>query len=133
MAKVSQKQIIQALTETGGVVTEAAKMLGLASVPSLRIRMAKNKALQDALTEIREQTKDLAEGNIISAIKSGDKETSKWYLASQGRDRGYGNKVEVEGKIAIQPAPPDLSKLSMEQLKQLEEIAKAVTGNPATD
>lgn len=130
--KHSQEEVIEALKETGGIVSQAAEKLGLSSAPSLRARIRKSPALLKVVDEIRESTKDLAEGNIIKALKDGDKEISKWYLASLGRDRGYGNKLEVDGRVVIQPAP-DLSNLSAEELKQLEEIANKVTSNTGTD
>lgn len=132
MAKVTQVQIIKALQETGGIVTQAAEKLGLSSPNSLRKRINRSEKLLSVIVEIREQTKDLAELNIFKSMKEGDKQTSIWYLNSQGRDRGYGNKVEIEGKVSVQMAP-DLSNLSMEELKQLEAIASKVASNPAAD
>lgn len=133
MAKtqVTQAQIIQALTETGGIVSNAATQLDM-TPQGLRKRVASNESIQTALEEIREQTKDLAEGVIIRELKAGDKDTARWYLASQARDRGFGNKVEVDGKVKIEKEV-DLSGLSLEELKKLEEIANKVTGNSDTD
>jgi hypothetical protein len=124
----TQTEVIEALRQTGGIITEAAKVLGFTSADSLRRRVRTTPALQEVQDEIREQMKDLAEGNIFKALKDGDKEMSKWYAASQARDRGYGTKIEVEGKIAIQQAP-DLSKLSMEELKALEAITQKTSCN----
>ena len=130
--QVTQEQVAKALRETGGIISEAAKVLGLASSTSLRTRIKNNKTLSALLDEIREDTKDLAEGNILKAMKDGDKTVSQWYLNSLGRDRGYGNKVEIDGKVRVEKEV-DLSGLSLEELKQLEEIAKKVTGNSSTD
>jgi hypothetical protein len=125
--KHTQAEIIEALKQTGGVITQAAELLGI-TPDGLRKRVKHSETLTAAREEIREQMKDLAEGNIFKALKDGDKEMSKWYAASQARDRGYGTKIEVEGKIAIQQAP-DLSKLSLEELKQLEVITKKTSCN----
>ena len=124
----TQTEVIEALKSTGGILSDAAKLLGLASVTSLRTRVKSTPALCAALDEIREEAKDLAEGIILSALKSGDKEIAKWYLASLARDRGFGNKLEVDGKVAVQPAP-DLSNLSMEDLKALEAITKKASSD----
>jgi hypothetical protein len=129
----SQAEVINALKEAGGIISDATRILGLASVDGLRLRIRKSPKLQDALTEIRENTKDLAESVIFDALKARDKDVAKWYLASMARERGFGNKAEfeVKGKIAIQPEV-DLSSLSMEELKQLEEIARKVSSNSST-
>lgn len=125
--QVTQAQIIQALRETGGVISDAAKRLGLATAWGLRKRINSNQKLKDVLAEIREDTKDLAEGVVMTALKSGDKDIAKWYLAALARDRGYGNKQEIDlnGKLEIEQH--DLSKLSSDELKQLEETLKKVT------
>jgi hypothetical protein len=130
--KHTQAEVIEALEKTGGIVTEAAGLLGLTAIDALRLRIKNTPALQDACGEIRERTKDLAEGNIITALKAGDKDVSKWYLSALGRDRGFGNKLEVDGRVAVQPAP-DLSNLSMEDLKAIEAITKKASGNSPTD
>lgn len=116
--------MIQALRQTGGIISEAAKVLGVKNSKSLRRRVKDTPALSDVLDEIREETKDLAEGSIITALKNGDKDIAKWYLASQGRDRGYGNKSEVELKGNLTVERRDLSKLSNEELRTLEETLK---------
>ena len=122
MAKTqkTQAEIIDALQKTGGVISETAKLLELSSVASFRARVRSTPALQEALDEIREQTKDLAEGNVISALKSGDKDMSKWYLASLGRDRGYGNRAEIDLNARVTVQKRDLGKLSDEELDALE-------------
>ena len=125
----TQAEVIEALRKSGGIISDAAKLLGLSCPTSLRRRIKNSPKLNEALDEIREGLKDLAEGNILSALKLGDKDVSKWYLAALARDRGYGAKLEVEGKMTVQPALPDLSNLSMEELKQLESITKKASGN----
>jgi hypothetical protein len=128
----TQAEVIEALKKSGGIISDAAKLLELSSSTSLRERIKNDQNLTDAMNEIREDTKDLAEGNIISALKSGDKDVSKWYLASLAKDRGFGNKLEVEGRLQLQP-PVDLTNLSLEELKQLEAIGKKVSSNSPTD
>jgi len=128
----TQAEVTEALKASGGIISDAAKLLEVSSASSLRKRIKDTPALCAALDEIRENTKDLAEGVILDALKARDKDVAKWYLASLARDRGFGNKVEVEGRIAIQPSV-DLSGLSLEELKQLEEIGKKVSGNSPTD
>ena len=48
-----------------------------------------------AYKEESERVKDVAEGNIIAAIHSGDVDESKWYLTKKAKERGYRNDVDV--------------------------------------
>lgn len=121
----TQAEIKDALKQAGGIISDAALILGVNS-SSVRRRVKDTPALQEVLDEIREETKDLAEGNILSALKSGDKDISKWYLASLARDRGFGNKSEVEIKGTLNVERRDLSQLSNEELKGLEETLKKI-------
>lgn len=120
----TQAEVIDALRLTGGIITDAARKLELASSKGLRERIRTTPALLEVLEEIREETKDLAEGNILKALKDNDKDISKWYLASLARDRGFGNKSEIELKGNLTVERRDLSKLSDEELSALEETLK---------
>jgi hypothetical protein len=122
--QATQAEVIQALQEMGGIVSEAAKKLGLASSTGLRERIKRNPALKAAVDEIREDTKDLSESVILDALKARDKDMAKWYLASLARDRGFGNKQEIEVKGKLEVEAVDLGRLSGDELRQLEELVK---------
>lgn len=65
-------------------------------------RVKNSAILTEAVKEVRERTKDLAEGTVLQAIQ-GDKAkgvtpdlaTARWYLERQGKDRGFANKTET--------------------------------------
>lgn len=118
----SQKEVIDALRKCGGIITKTAEMLGLASIGSFRQRIKNSPVLMAVLDEIRMDVLDKAEDNVITAIKEGDKDLSKWYLTKIGRERGYGEALEIKGELKNRP---DLSNLSEEQLEKLEEILRS--------
>lgn len=121
-------EIQEALTKSGGIISEAAKLLEITR-RGLQKRIEKSEVLQKFRDELREEEKDLAEAIIHDALVAKDKDIAKWFLASQAKDRGFGNKSEVElkGKVQVEETPVDLSKLNKEELNDLEEILKKTT------
>lgn len=89
---------VRALLETGGILSVAAKRLGV-SRQALYKRIAKNDKLRHARDEAREIGGDVAEAALFRAIKRGEAWAIKWYLATQHKERGYIEKVTVEGSV----------------------------------
>ena len=93
----------------------------------------------EALGEITEELADLAEAKLLDGIRNGEFPNIKFFLEHKARDRGYGRNLELSGPggkpigIAAQPAL-DYSKLSTEELRQLEAImSKAAPALPSPD
>lgn len=127
----SQTEVIEALRRSGGIISDAAKLLDMTR-EHLSSRVNKSEILKRTRDEVRESEKDLAEAIIHDALVARDKDIAKWYLSAQARDRGYGNKQEVElkGKIEVDEKP-DLSKLSEKELNDLEQILKKTADSSA--
>lgn len=123
----TQKEVVTALIKCGGIISKAAEMLGLASASSLRTRIKNDPKLSEAWDYVRMDILDKAEDNIVTAIKDGDKDVSKWYLAKMGRERGYGEALEISGSVTVNKT--DLSNLSEEELANLEAIIRKTTAN----
>lgn len=57
---------------------------------------------------VTETQKDFAESMLMKLIRDGDGAAIKFYLSTKGRDRGYGEKVEVTGAEG-KPLIPNIS------------------------
>jgi hypothetical protein len=57
-----------------------------------------------ALLGVREQALDKAESMLFRNIEQGDQRAIEFYLRTQGRDRGYGTRVDVSVS-----APPQVT------------------------
>lgn len=69
--------------------------------------------------EIEELQKDMAEASILKQIKEGNTTMTIFYAKTKMRDRGYGEKVELDHHTEVEL---DFSKLSDEELLQYNEL-----------
>lgn len=79
---------------SGGVIAVAAQKLGIAR-RTLYSWITEDTDLQEALREIRDEVLDLAEGQLLNAIREGSERSIHFYLRTVGRERGYGDKVDA--------------------------------------
>jgi Bacterial regulatory protein, Fis family len=83
----SKEQIKAALYLSGGVITQAAKALGL-SAETLRLAVGQYPDLQAYIVNVcRPVVGEIAEGNIVADIQKGSVETSKWFVARTNKER----------------------------------------------
>lgn len=92
----SLKQVEAALRANGGNVTKAAEQLDIAR-SALYHRIQNHEVLKDVLAEIRESTVDMAENVLITALKDGNLTAAIFIAKTQGRARGYSERVEMTG------------------------------------
>ena len=95
--KPTKTQVKKAIHDSGGIIDEIARRLGVAWVTA-RVYVNKwedVKALYDAENE---RVLDLAETTVLNSIKKGDTQDAKWLLSRKGKRRGYGDALEVENK-----------------------------------
>lgn len=90
--------VIAALRESQGYMSKAASLLGVTvqTVYNYRKRWASVEAAWQAL---REERNDFVESSLQKLIAEGNATAIIFYLKTQARDRGYGEKVEHAGKI----------------------------------
>ena len=93
--KASIKKILKAIQGTGGLKSTIAVKLGVHYRTVLNYE-AKYETVKQAIEEEKEKILDEAESNLFVRIKEGDEDTSKWFLARKGRDRGYSEKTSQE-------------------------------------
>lgn len=82
------EQIIQALRASSGLVALAASKLGV-NRRTLYNWFQEDPELLEALHDVRESMKDLAEGKLLQQVQEGNLTAIIYYLKTQARDRGY--------------------------------------------
>lgn len=92
------KQCEEAIHNSGGFVTEAARQLGI-SQPALSKRINSSERLKQAMAETRERYLDLAESRLISAIKGGESWAICFYLKCKGKERGYIERQQIDANV----------------------------------
>jgi predicted transcriptional regulator len=95
MAKVTEKQLAEAIRVKGGVITSVAKELGI-SFQAVYKRINNSKKLQEVLEEARESLLDMAESALFRQIQSGNMTAICFFLKTQGKHRGYVERQESE-------------------------------------
>lgn len=120
----TQPEIEQALRDTKGMVSVAAKKLNMAR-GALYARIQRSQALRDVIADEREAMTDTAELALHRAIVGGEAWAVCFYLKTQGKSRGYVERQELTGAnggpIAT-TTQPDYSKLSTDELKTLRDL-----------
>lgn len=88
-------QVIEAIQQTKGMLTIAAKKLGCA--PDTVYRYVREYPTVAAALKIeREAVTDMAELALYKAIQAGEGWATCFYLKTQGRARGYVERQEIE-------------------------------------
>jgi len=88
------QQFIAAIPGTGGIVTAIARRVGC-EWHTARRYIDRHPSVREAYDAECESVLDLAEARTIEAIKSGDGQMIRYYLSTKGKDRGYGERVDV--------------------------------------
>jgi hypothetical protein len=103
---LTNKQIIAAFKNTGGIVSKVAMKLNVTR-QAIYARMMKSEELRDAQISARETAIDMAEDKLMANISKGDNTAIIFYLKTQGKRRGYIEKQEVEqsGSLSVNSAP----------------------------
>tara|TARA_R110000796_G_scaffold27008_3_gene74630 strand:+ start:1992 stop:2351 length:360 start_codon:yes stop_codon:yes gene_type:complete len=103
---LTNKQIIEALEKSGGIILSAANKLGC-SRQTIYSRMEKSTEIKEAKLSAEESGLDLAETKLMNNIRSGDNTCIIFYLKTKGKRRGYIERQEVQqsGTLAIQSTP----------------------------
>lgn len=97
--KFKPSQVVQALEETRGMIYLAAERLGCH--PETVYNYAKRYAsVRAAINRHRGRTTDIAELKLYQAISDGESWAIQYYLRTQGKSRGYGERVDISVQIA---------------------------------
>ena len=94
--KYTAEQMIDALAESMGMISPAARKLGC-SRDTIRRYLAEDAEIAQAIADEREATTDLAENKLRDAIIRGEAWAICFYLKCQGKSRGYVERAELTG------------------------------------
>ncbi len=92
---MTKKLVLRAIEGTAGIMSAIATNLGVDWHTADKYCKKYPEAIALIETE-KERVLDMSETVILSAIQAKDIQTSKWYLATKGKERGYSEKHEVE-------------------------------------
>lgn len=115
---------IKKYSEEGyGNVEYVAKKIGVTR-GAVNIFMSKNPKTKAVLDADRDRLKDIAENKVANAILMGDMKVVKWYLARQARERGWGDKLEVEQKSMVHDVDRRLTEDEKKEIYKIMGIKK---------
>lgn len=121
-------QLIKALENSMGIYTAAAKMLGCAP-NTISNRVRKSKKLRDCVAAIKYRNVDLAETQLLVKLREGNMTAIIFYLKTQGKERGYVERVQ-EQAVGRNGEPVDIDRdLSSFTDAELRKIIEKVETN----
>lgn len=92
--KIKDELVIKALFASGGVITYAARALGMER-QSLSTRVNASDILRTAADEAVERNLDIAENKLLTKIDRGNLVAILFYLKTKGKRRGYIERQET--------------------------------------
>ena len=95
--RFTQDEIAKALKAGGGLYTSAARKLGC-SGQTISNYIKRSPKLQKFEREIVDENLDLAESQLLAAIKEGHISAIIFYLKTKGKHRGYTERHELTGQ-----------------------------------
>src|SRR5690606_3760247 len=98
MPRYTDKQIIDAITTTRGMVYVAAQRLGC-SPDTIKKRINDKPSVREALESARGRMGDTAELKLIEAIQDGQPWAIQFYLKTQHKHRGYTERLDITHSI----------------------------------
>lgn len=115
--KYTPAQIITALQNSGGIYSLAAQQLKC-TVNTVKNYVKRYEPVADALAEIKDELLDLAEAQLLKLIRNEQLGAIIFYLKTQGKHRGYTERVENTGpdngpialKFAVEDARSDIAR-----------------------
>ena len=136
--KFTEDQIAEALLKNAGNATAAAAALGDVTRQAIDYRIKNSARLQQVAAEAGETVTDIAEGQLIKAIKKGHSWAIRFWLSTKGRNRGFVTRSEQTGKNGgpIQHIPLDpatLKGMTDDDLDRLEAICARLAGGAGGD
>lgn len=133
--RIKVADVAEALRHTAGIYTQAALILarkyGSCSPNTVKAYVQRHKVLQDLQVEILDQTLDVAESKLITAITEGELKAVFFYLKTKGKHRGYTERVEstgADGGPMETVTRVDLSDLTAEERDALRQILERRAG-----
>ena len=93
--RINKKTFIEALKGSNGILMEVSRRLKVTR-QAVFLFIQKNPWAKEMTSQERERSIDYAESKLHEHIKEGNPKMIKWFLATQGKHRGYTEKQEIE-------------------------------------
>ena len=90
-------QMIKALEETKGVVTDAAEIAGIARSTHY-LWMNEDEIYKAAVNDLQDVVLDFAENKLFKLVDKGDVAATLFLLKTKGKKRGYVERTEVDNR-----------------------------------
>jgi AraC-like DNA-binding protein len=90
-----QKDVLKALEETHGIITEACKKAGYTR-SAFYLAMEKDQELKKAVEDIQEQAIDYVESKLFENIQNKNVTAQIFYLKTKAKHRGYIERQEIQ-------------------------------------
>jgi hypothetical protein len=103
LQKYTDKEIISAIEKHKGAIYLASEYLGC-HPDTIYERAKKVKAIQNTIDRHRGKMLDVAELALYNAITRGENWAIAFCLKSIGRDRGYGDRIDLMVQLGLDPA-----------------------------
>ena len=101
MKKPREEHIIEALEKSGGIIKTASSRLDV-SRKTLYDWIKKSEVLTESLLDCREMMVDISEGALYNQIKEGNMTGIIFHLKTQGKSRGYVERMEYDTKNTVE-------------------------------
>ena len=99
--RISNTKLEELIVQHKGFVTRICKSAGISRAAFYK-RLKSYPKLQTKLDESRDEVVDFAESKLLELINEKHYPSIRFYLETQGKDKGYTIKTEVENKHTIQ-------------------------------
>jgi len=102
--RLTLKSVRKALDDAGGIQAIAAQVLGVNRSTICRF-VAKHHELQIQIIEKTEEMNDVAEAQLVQAVRKGEPWAVKYWLENRGQERGFGMRrmafKDGEGNVQV--------------------------------
>jgi len=116
-----------ALRETGGLMTLAAKRLGV-DYKTVWRRVHGSAKLQQTIADVTEVKLDVAEAALMKGITNGDGWAVCFFLKCRGKGRGYVERQELTGANGGPVAISAFERMSEDELRRIADADEAKSG-----
>jgi hypothetical protein len=98
--RIRKANMLKALEQSMGIVTTAAKMVGLDRDVHYKW-MREDQKYKEAVQSLEGAALDFAESKLLKQIEGGDTTAIIFYLKTKGKGRGYVERQELVGGMSI--------------------------------
>jgi hypothetical protein len=130
--RFTTEQVATAITETRGLISYAAQRLAC-DQQTIRNYIRRHQTVRDALEEARGQIVDLGELRLFQAVDAGESWAVQFLLRTVGRDRGYGDRIDLKADIVQTTKEPQSLLIDYEEYNRAYREAMGIVDDIASE